>query len=188
MSGLGMPLGKVDAIIAVMKAYCTRVGQGPFPSELLGDMGERLRAEGGEFGATTGRPRRCGWFDAVAARHAVQVTGTNALVVTKLDVLDNLETLRICVGYEMDGERITLFPAEASILDRCEPVYEEFQGWQEPTVGAQRLGDLPPRAREYLDQIERLAGRPIWLISTGPRREDSIEVRNPFSAIKEGFD
>ncbi len=188
LSGLGMPLGKVDAIIAVMKAYCTRVGQGPFPTELHGDEGDRLRAEGGEFGATTGRPRRCGWFDAVAARHAVQVTGANALVVTKLDVLDNLEIIRICVGYQMDGERITLFPAEASILDRCEPVYEEFPGWREPTVGAQRLGDLPPRAREYLDQIERLAGRPIWLISTGPGREDSIEIRNPFSAIKEGFD
>ncbi|HBK79337.1 MAG TPA: adenylosuccinate synthase [Nitrospinae bacterium] len=184
LSGLGMPLRKVDAIVAVMKAYCTRVGQGPFPSELHGEEGERLRSEGGEYGATTGRPRRCGWFDAVAARHAVQVTGTDALIVTKLDVLDNLETIRICVGYEMDGERITIFPAEASILERCTPIFEDFEGWRVPTAGTRRLEDLPPLAREYLNHLERLTAMPIWMVSTGPGREDTIEIQNPFSAIE----
>ncbi|MDP6365074.1 MAG: adenylosuccinate synthase [Nitrospinota bacterium] len=187
LSGLGMPLGKVGAVVAVMKAYCTRVGQGPFPSELHGDEGERLRLGGGEFGATTGRPRRCGWFDAVAACHAVQVTGADALVVTKLDVLDNLDSIRICVGYEIDGKRITTFPAEATILERCIPVYEDFQGWKEPTAGVRNYGDLPVKAKEYLSHLGRLTGKPIWMISTGPDREDTIEVRNPFSVIEEGL-
>jgi len=184
LSGLGMPLRKVGAIVAVMKAYCTRVGQGPFPSELHGAMGERLRSGGGEYGATTGRPRRCGWFDAVAARHAVQVTGADALIVTKIDVLDNLETIRICVGYEMDGKRITIFPAEASILEQCTPVFEESEGWLVPTVGTRRLEDLPSQAREYLKQLERLTGTPIWMVSTGPGRDDTIEIQDPFSAVE----
>jgi adenylosuccinate synthase len=185
LSGLGMPLGKVDTIIAIMKAYCTRVGQGPFPSELHGDEGERLRTEGGEYGATTGRPRRCGWFDAVAACHAVQVTGADALVVTKLDVLDNQETIRVCVGYEMKGERITVFPAEAAILEQCVPVYEDFPGWLAPTAGTRSLDDLPSRAREYIGHLERIIGKPVWIISTGPGREDTIEIHNPFSVFEE---
>ena len=186
LSGLGMPVGKVGAVIAVMKAYLTRVGQGPFPSELHGEEGERLRAEGGEYGATTGRARRCGWFDVVAARHAINVTGTDALVMTKLDILDRLDIIRVCVGYEMDGARITTFPAEASILDRCTPIYEDFPGWKTPTKGARSRDDLPPLAKEYLNNLERLTGRPIWMISTGPGREDTIEVKNPFTAIEEG--
>ncbi|MEE9240289.1 MAG: adenylosuccinate synthase [bacterium] len=185
LNGLGMPLGKVDTIIAVMKAYCTRVGQGPFPSELHGDEGERLRVEGGEYGATTGRPRRCGWFDAVAARHAVQVTGADALVLTKLDVLDNQETIRVCVGYEMNGKRITIFPAEATILERCVPVYEDYPGWMESTVEAHSLDDLPPRAREYIGHLEHIIGKPVWIISTGPGREDTIEIHDPFSVPEE---
>lgn len=185
LSGLGMPVKKVDAVIAIMKAYCTRVGQGPFPSELHGDEGERLRSDGSEFGATTGRPRRCGWFDAVAARHAVQVTGADALVVTKLDILDNQDTIRVCVGYEIDGKRITVFPAEASILERCIPVYEEFPGWKQSTAGTRSLDELPDRAREYISHLERIVGRPVWIISTGPGREDTIEICDPFSIPEE---
>ncbi|MEE9273703.1 MAG: adenylosuccinate synthase [bacterium] len=185
LSGLGLPSSSVDVVLSVMKAYCTRVGQGPFPTELHGEEADRIRVEGGEFGATTGRPRRCGWFDAVAALHSIQVSGADALIVTKLDVLDNQETIRVCVGYEIEGKRVTTFPAEASLLDRCAPIYEDFPGWATSTVGARSLSDLPPNARNYLDTLERLTGRPIWLISTGPRREDTIEVRDPFQAIQE---
>ncbi|MBI3126677.1 MAG: adenylosuccinate synthase [Candidatus Tectomicrobia bacterium] len=182
LSGLGLPYGKLTAVLGVMKVYCTRVGQGPFPSEIHGEEGERLRSAGGEFGATTGRPRRCGWFDAVAARHCVQVTGLDGLVITKLDILDNQKTIRVCVGYELDGKRLGAFPAETGILDRCRPVYEEFPGWLSATSGCRDWNALPQGARNYLGALERLAGRRIWLISTGPGREDTIEMRDPFAA------
>lgn len=185
ISGLGLPIRSIDRVLAVMKAYCTRVGQGPFPTELHGDEGEQIRAEGGEFGATTGRPRRCGWFDGVAARHVVHVSGVDVLFLTKLDVLDNLDTIRVCVGYRLDGKEINTFPAEAAVLERCEPIYEEMPGWKSSTVGVRSLDDLPPRAREYVDYLERLTQRPIWYISTGPAREDAIEIQDPMSAIVE---
>ncbi|OGL65560.1 MAG: adenylosuccinate synthase [Candidatus Tectomicrobia bacterium RIFCSPLOWO2_12_FULL_69_37] len=183
LSGLGLPYGKLSAVVGVMKAYCTRVGQGPFPTEIHGEEGERLRSAGGEYGATTGRPRRCGWFDAVAARHCIQVTGLDGLVVTKLDILDGLKAIRVCVGYELEGRRLAAFPAETSTLERCEPVYEEFPGWLTSTAGARSWDALPPRARDYLAALERLTGKNIWLVSTGPGREDTIQVRDPFVAL-----
>ena len=181
MSGLGLPYSRVSAVFGIMKAYCTRVGQGPFPSEMADADAARLREEGGEFGATTGRPRRCGWFDAVAARHCIQVSGMDAIAVTKLDVLDGQEKIRVCVGYEYEGERVTVFPAETSILERCEPVYAEFPGWMSPTGGVKRYDDLPPRAKDYIKRLEELTNRPVWLISTGPGRDDTICLRNPFN-------
>jgi adenylosuccinate synthase len=184
LSGLGIPGGKVDLVLAVMKAYCTRVGQGPFPTELQGKEGEDLRAQGGEFGATTGRPRRCGWFDVVAARHAIQVGGVDAIVLTKIDVLDNQETIRVCVGYRLGEETLETFPAEASILERCEPCYEEFPGWMTGTMGVRTMRDLPDRAREYIQYLERLVEKPIVIVSTGPSRDDTIELEDPFEVIQ----
>ncbi len=180
MSGLGLPYSRLRTVFGIMKAYCTRVGQGPFPSEMGEVEAGQLREEGGEFGATTGRPRRCGWFDAVAARHCIQVSGMDAIAVTKLDVLDNQKTIRVCVGYEYEGERVTVFPAETSILERCEPVFREFPGWMSPTGGVRNYDDLPPRAQEYIKGLEELTARPVWLVSTGPGRDDTICIRNPF--------
>ncbi len=179
MSGLGLPYSRLSVVFGIMKAYCTRVGQGPFPTEMEDAAAGRLREEGGEFGATTGRPRRCGWFDAVAARHCVQVAGMDAIAVTKLDVLDNQERIRVCVGYEYKGERVTVFPAETSILERCEPVYAEFPGWMSSTEGLRDYDALPPRAKNYIKRIEELIDRPVWLISTGPNRDDTICIQNP---------
>ena len=181
LSGLGLPYGKLSAVLGVMKAYCTRVGQGPFPSEIHGEEGERLRAAGGEYGATTGRPRRCGWFDAVAANHSIQVTGLDGLIITKLDVLDNHKSIQACVAYELEGKRLASFPAEINVLERCKPVYEEFPGWMSPTSGARSWEALPGRARDYLAAIGRLTGKEIWLVSTGPGREDTIQLRDPFA-------
>ena len=180
MSGLGLPYSRLNTVFGIMKAYCTRVGQGPFPSEMGEVEAGLLREEGGEFGATTGRPRRCGWFDAVAARHCIQVSGMDAIAVTKLDVLDNQETIRVCVGYEYEGERVTVFPAETSILEQCKPVYTEFPGWMSPTGGVKDYDALPPRAKDYIKRLEELTDRPVWLISTGPSRDDTICIHNPF--------
>ena len=180
MSGLGLPYSRLNTVFGIMKAYCTRVGQGPFPSEMGEVEAGLLREEGGEFGATTGRPRRCGWFDAVAARHCIQVAGMDAIAVTKLDVLDNQETIRVCVGYEYEGERVTIFPAETSILEQCKPVYAEFPGWMSPTGGVKDYDALPPRAKDYIKHLKELTDRPVWLISTGPSRDDTICIRNPF--------
>ncbi|MBI2132403.1 MAG: adenylosuccinate synthase [Candidatus Tectomicrobia bacterium] len=185
LSGLGLPYGKLNAVLGVMKAYCTRVGQGPFPTEIHGEEGERLRSAGGEYGATTGRPRRCGWFDAVAARHCIRVTGLDGLVITKLDVMDNHAAIQVCVAYELEGKRLTSFPAEINVLERCKPVYEEFPGWMISTSGARAWEALPQRARGYLAALERLTGKKIWLISTGPGREDTIQMKDPFAALQE---
>ncbi len=180
MSGLGLPYRRLNTVFGIMKAYCTRVGQGPFPSEMGDVEAGKLREEGGEFGATTGRPRRCGWFDAVAARHCIQVAGMDAIAVTKLDVLDNQETIRVCVGYEYEGERVTIFPAETSILEQCKPVYTEFPGWMSSTGGMRDFDALPSRAKDYIKGLEELTDRPVWLISTGPSRDDTICIHNPF--------
>jgi len=186
LSGLGLPYGRLRTVLGVMKAYCTRVGQGPFPTEIGGEEGDRLRAAGGEYGATTGRPRRCGWFDAVAARHSVQVGGLDGLVLTKLDILDRHETIRVCVGYEVGGKRVEVFPAETSVLDRCEPVYEDVPGWRSSTVGVRGFDDLPPEAKAYLACLESLTGKKIWMVSTGPGREDTILLRHPFDGPRGG--
>ena len=158
-----------------MKAYATRVGSGPFPTELEDATGERLRDMGAEFGTTTGRPRRCGWFDAVAARYAVEAAGIDAVAVTKLDILDGLETLKVATSYRLpDGSVIDTFPADAEIAEQIEPVYEEVPGWTQPTEGVVSEEDLPEAAAKYLAYLEDLIGVPAVIVSTGPRREETL--------------
>ena len=168
-------------MLGIVKAYTTRVGAGPFPTELFDDMGEHLATVGAEFGATTGRPRRCGWFDAVALRRSIINSSVSGLCVTKLDVLDGLETIRIAVGYEIDGKPINGLPVLVDRFADCRPVYEDMDGWAESTVGVTSHGDLPKNAQRYLARIEELAGIPIDIISTGPDREQTIIKRHPFA-------
>jgi adenylosuccinate synthase len=178
--GSGIGPRDLDYILGIVKAYTTRVGAGPFPTELFDDQGEHLATAGAEFGATTGRPRRCGWFDAVALRRSIINSSVSGLCVTKLDVLDGLETIRICVGYEIDGEPTTGLPVVVDRFADCRPVYEDMPGWSESTVGATTHGDLPKNAQDYLARIEELAGVPLDIISTGPDREQTIVKRHPF--------
>ena len=179
-SGFG-PL-YLDYILGITKAYATRVGSGPFPTELFDDVGARLAERGHEFGSTTGRARRCGWFDAVALRQAIRINSISGLCLTKLDVLDGLETIRVCVGYQDQGGDATPAPFGAEGYDRIVPVYEDLPGWSESTVGAKRLDDLPANARSYLKCIEETVGAPIDIISTGPDRAQTIVLRDPFDA------
>ncbi len=179
-SGSGLGLSKFDYVLGVAKAYATRVGEGPFPTELDDAVGAHLASQGMERGATTGRPRRCGWLDAVALRRSVRANGVSGLGITKLDVLDALETVKVCEAYRLDGERIDELPADAERLARCEPVYREMEGWRSSTLGAPTRAALPAKARAYLDRIEALAEAPIHLISTGPERNDAIIDRHPF--------
>jgi adenylosuccinate synthase len=179
-AGAGVGPQSLHYVLGITKAYTTRVGSGPFPTELEDDTGDRLRNRGNEFGATTGRPRRCGWFDAAALKRSIQINGVSGLCVTKLDVLDGMDELKVCVGYTIDGEFSDLLPAGAEDTARCQPVYEDLPGWRESTVGARRLEDLPPPARAYLDRIEGICGVTIDLISTGPDREETIVRRHPF--------
>ena len=179
-SGSGLGVRSFDYVLGVAKAYATRVGEGPFPTELRDDVGKQLAEQGNEFGATTGRPRRCGWLDAVALRRAVRANTVSGLCITKLDVLDALETVKVCEAYRLDGGRIDELPTDAERLARCEPVYREMAGWRESTLGAQRRADLPARARDFLDRVESLAEVPVHLISTGPDRNDAIIDRHPF--------
>jgi len=171
----------LDYVLGITKAYTTRVGSGPFPTELFDDMGAHLARRGHEFGSTTGRPRRCGWFDAVALRRAVQINSVSGLCITKLDVLDGLDTIRLCVGYSCDGRESLTPPAGAEALAVCEPIYVEMPGWKESTVGVKRHEDLPAKARDYLARIEKIVGTPIDIISTGPDRADTIVLRDPFA-------
>ncbi len=173
-TGSGVPPTAIDGCLGVVKAYTTRVGGGPFVTELTDDLGERLRRRGNEFGTTTGRPRRCGWFDAVAVSYANLLNGVDALALTKLDVLDDLEEILVCVGYEIDGRVVTEFPASVVDLERAKPVYERLPGWRASTVGRLELGELPPAARQYVRFLEERVGAPIGLVSTGPRREETI--------------
>ncbi|MCH7636977.1 MAG: adenylosuccinate synthase [Proteobacteria bacterium] len=179
-TGTGVGPRNLDYILGIVKAYATRVGAGPFPTELFDDLGQHLARVGAEFGATTGRPRRCGWFDAVALRRSIINSSVSGLCVTKLDVLDGLESIQICVGYQIDGESISGLPVVVDQFAECKPVYEELPGWQESTVGMTKLKDLPANARNYLARIEELAGVPIDIISTGPDREQTIIERHPF--------
>jgi len=179
-AGAGIGPMHLHYVLGITKAYSTRVGEGPFPTELSDDVGERLRQRGQEFGATTGRPRRTGWFDAAALKRSVQLNGVSGLCITKLDVLDGAETLKICVGYDIDGQMSEILPVGAEELERCVPVYEEMPGWQESTVGIQAHERLPKAARDYLARVEKLAGVPIDLISTGPERDETIVLRHPF--------
>lgn len=171
-SGVG-PLN-LDYVLGITKAYTTRVGAGPFPTELFDEMGEHLARRGHEFGATTGRPRRCGWFDAVALRRSAQINSLSGLCVTKLDVLDGLDTIRICVGYRCQGREYEMPPIEGELFAACEPIYVEMPGWKESTVGVTREEDLPQAARAYLRRIEEVVGVPIAMISTGPDRDQNV--------------
>ncbi|MDA0981717.1 MAG: adenylosuccinate synthase [Proteobacteria bacterium] len=181
-AGAGIGPMHLHYVLGITKAYTTRVGEGPFPTELSDDVGEWLRQRGKEFGATTGRPRRTGWFDAAALKRAVQLNGVSGLCITKLDVLDGAETLKICVGYDLDGGVSDILPVGAEELARCVPVYEEMPGWQESTVGVKAHERLPQAARAYLARVEKLCGVPIDMISTGPDREETIVLRHPFAA------
>jgi len=173
-TGTGVSPKRIDGILGICKAYTTRVGEGPFPTEILDEIGERIRERGAEFGATTGRPRRTGWFDGVGVRYAARVNGLDALALMKLDVLDGLETIQMCTGYRYRGELLTEFPDEADILAECQPVCETLPGWQESTVGIVEEGKLPANCQAYLRRLEALAGIPLALISTGPRRDQTI--------------
>jgi len=174
--GTGIGPTAIDAVLGVVKAYTTRVGNGPLPSEAKGEVEETLRSLGKEFGATTGRPRRCGWFDAAVARYAARVNGATGLAVTKLDVLDTMAEIPICVGYRIDGDVIDEIPGDASRLARLEPVYDVLPGWRKPTGAARRLEDLPSAARAYLERIERELGTAVAYVSVGTRRDQIIEV------------
>jgi len=181
-TGCGVGPLQLDYVLGIVKAYSTRVGAGPFPTELFDATGARLSERGGEFGATTGRPRRCGWLDAVALRRACQVCGLSALGVTKMDVLDGLDEVKICIAYRRRGRRLGLPPADggAEALAECEAVYETLPGWRESTAGARDLGELPANARAYLARIAELAGLPIDIVSTGAERDHTIIIRHPF--------
>lgn len=174
-AGAGLPPWAITEVIGVVKAYCTAVGAGPFPTELKDEVGARLREVGGEYGATTGRPRRCGWLDGVALPYAAWLNGFTGLAITKLDVLDGLEELKICVGYRLDGRIITHVPYTPD-FERCEPIYETWPGWQKPTRDARCWDDLPAEAQAYLRRISELAGVPIRYVSVGPAREQLIVV------------
>ena len=179
-SGAG-PLS-LDYVLGITKAYTTRVGAGPFPTELFDAMGEHLATKGHEFGSTTGRPRRCGWFDAVALRRSLQINSVSGLCVTKLDVLDGLETLQICVGYKCMDKELLLPPVGAEAFEVCEPIYIEMPGWQTSTVGIRKYDDLPDAAKAYLQKIQETVETPIDIISTGPDRDENIVVHHPFDA------
>ena len=176
-TGLGLLPRQIDIVLGVFKAYSTRVGSGPFLTELFDDIGDGIRELAEEFGTTTGRPRRVGWFDSVVARYSARINGYTSLVLTRLDVLDHLDNIRVCVAYELDGERVEDFPGSSAILERCKPIYEDIPGWDSPTAGVTEVEDLPKGARVYVDRLEELAGRPIDIISTGPYRHETIVVR-----------
>ena len=173
-TGLGIGTRAIDGVLGVAKAYTTRVGEGPLPSELTGEIGNRLRESGQEFGAVTGRPRRCGWYDAVAVRYAVRVNGLDALALTKLDVLDGLPELQVCTAYRCRGAVLSEMPGDLAQLSTCEPIYETLPGWSTPTRGVRRYDELPAEARAYIARIEEITGVPAAILSTGSDREDTI--------------
>ncbi len=179
-TGSGIGPTKLDRIIGISKAYTTRVGEGPFPTELSGTEGDRLRETGGEYGATTGRPRRCGWFDAVAVRYAARVNGLDGMVLTKLDVLDSLDKIMICTGYNYKGSILKDFPSSSDILNECKPVHEVMAGWQESTSGITRFDKLPGNAQIYIKRLEELTGTSIIMVSVGAGRKEAIIMENPF--------
>ncbi|HQR21858.1 MAG TPA: adenylosuccinate synthase [Burkholderiaceae bacterium] len=179
-AGAGVAPQRLDYVLGITKAYSTRVGSGPFPTELNDTTGERLRDRGQEFGSVTGRPRRCGWFDAAGLRRAVQLNGTTGLCITKLDVLDGLQVVKLGVGYRFDGSDVDILPYGADAVERCMPIYEEFPGWTESTFGVRSWDGLPLNARRYLERLAAVLGVPVDLVSTGPDREQTIVLRHPF--------
>ncbi|MDP2086714.1 MAG: adenylosuccinate synthase [Gemmobacter sp.] len=180
-TGTGLGPTAVDFVLGIVKAYTTRVGEGPFPTELLDADGERLGQRGHEFGTVTGRKRRCGWFDAVLVRQTCATSGVSGIALTKLDVLDGFETLKICVGYELDGERLDYLPTAANLQARVTPIYEEMPGWSDSTAGARSWADLPGAAVKYVRRIEELIQCPVSMLSTSPERDDTILVTDPFA-------
>jgi adenylosuccinate synthase len=180
-AGAGVGPNQLHYVLGVAKAYATRVGAGPFPTELDDEVGEFLRVKGNEYGSVTGRPRRCGWFDAAALKRAVQLNGLSGICITKLDVLDGLDIVRVAVGYKVvGGGTRDMLPVGAEALAICEPIYEEHPGWQESTVGVKSFEKLPKNAQSYLRRLESLVGAPVAIISTGPDREETIVLKHPF--------
>ncbi|WP_135503606.1 adenylosuccinate synthase [Roseovarius aestuariivivens] len=180
-TGVGLGPGAIDYVLGIVKAYTTRVGEGPFPTELDDDDGQRLGERGREFGTVTGRKRRCGWFDAALVRQTCATSGVKGISLTKLDVLDGFETLKICVGYEVDGTRLDYLPTAGDLQARCKPIYEEMPGWSESTEGARSWADLPANAIKYVRRVEELIDCPVALLSTSPERDDTILVTDPFA-------
>jgi adenylosuccinate synthase len=181
-AGAGVGITRIDDVLGIVKAYTTRVGGGPFPTELEDDTGDWLRDKGQEFGATTGRPRRCGWLDTVVVRRSVMLAGITGLCVTKLDIMTGLDKLKICTAYKTpEGDLIDTLPASLDRLAQCEPVYEEMDGWSEDITGARSLDDLPETCRAYLDRMAELCGAPLSIVSVGPGREETIVIKNPLS-------
>jgi len=181
-TGSGIGIGALDFVLGITKAYTTRVGSGPFPTELNDEIGQRIGERGHEFGTVTGRQRRCGWFDAVMVRQALKTAGIEGIALTKLDVLDGFDTLKICTSYELDGETLDYFPASMGAQAAVKPVYEHMDGWQESTQGARSWADLPATAVKYIRRVEELIEAPVSLLSTSPEREDTITVRDPFAS------
>jgi len=180
-AGSGMGANAIDYVLGITKAYTTRVGAGPFPTELFDDVGKGLGERGHEFGTTTGRPRRCGYFDAVLVRQAVKVNGISGIALTKLDVLDGMDELKVCIGYKLNGKELDHLPASTKEQENVEPVYETMEGWSESTFGARSWADLPATAVKYVRRIEELIEAPVALLSTSPERDDTILVRDPFA-------
>ena len=179
-TGSGQGVKSINYVLGITKAYTTRVGEGPFPSEQNNDVGNELGEKGHEFGTVTGRKRRCGWFDAVLVKHAIEVSGIDGMALTKLDVLDGFEKINICTAYELDGNKIDYFPSSSEEQSRIKPIFEEFDGWDTTTFGARLWNDLPAEAVKYVKRIEELTGTPVALLSTSPEREDTILVKDPF--------
>jgi adenylosuccinate synthase len=179
-TGTGVGPCDIDYVLGIVKAYTTRVGGGPFPTELFDTAGEHLGTRGHEFGATTGRKRRCGWLDTVSLRRSLAINSVTGMCITKLDVLDGLETIKICVAYKLDGKEVTAPPIGADRYAQCEPVYIEVPGWKDSTVAARSMDELPRLARDYLRRIEDLCETPIDIVSTGPDREETVVLRHPF--------
>lgn len=174
LTGTGVGPTKIDSVVGVAKAYTTRVGAGPFPTELFDEMGEQLRKTGGEYGVTTGRPRRCGWLDAVMLRYSVRVSGVTELALTKLDVLDDLNEIRVCVGYRYGEENLSEFPASLIRMEKCEPIYETLPGWNEDITGCRSYDELPENAKAYIRRVEELTGAPVGIVAVGPERHQTI--------------
>jgi len=180
-SGAGIGPSQVGYVLGITKAYTTRVGSGPFPTEQENEIGQRLGERGREFGTVTGRKRRCGWFDAVMVRQAVKVGGIDGIALTKLDVLDGLDEIKVCIGYRHDGKEYDHFPAGKELQAKVEPIYETFEGWQDSTQGARSYKDLPATAIKYIRRIEELIEAPVALLSTSPDRDDTILMKDPFA-------
>ncbi|WP_434778148.1 adenylosuccinate synthase [Neisseria sp. Ec49-e6-T10] len=180
-AGAGVAPQMLNYVLGIVKAYTTRVGSGPFPTELFDEVGKGLGERGKEFGATTGRARRCGWFDAAALKRSIQINGISGLCITKLDVMDGIEEIKLCVGYELNGEKVDILPFGADLVAQCKPIYETMPGWQQSTFGVKTLGDLPEQAKAYLNRIAEICEAPVAMISTGPDREETIVLQHPYA-------